>query len=615
VRKPVLLAVLALIPMSFVRAQVPTAERDALIAFYNSTNGASWDTGSWPPSCTEWLGDPGTECSWCGVTCVGGHVESLSAGDSNLYGPLPPELENLTNLKYLYVRFSKLNGSLPTWLGNLTNLKYLLLDSNWLTGSIPPELSNLSNLTWLKLNDNLLDGTIPPELGDLPALQSLELGYNDLSGSIPPELGNVSTMTSLYLQYNYLTGSIPPELGSLPLSFGLRLDGNQLTGSIPAELGNLPNLQQLWLDGNELSGKIPPELGNNTSLTYLILSRNRLTGSIPPELENLTSLQRLWLDDNRLTGAIPAELQNLANLTWLDLSDNLLSATIPPELANLTALGYLQLDSNRLTGGIPEELGDMPVLKRLHMHANRLNGEIPTNLENLTTTFIKSGFDLRWNALHSDDATLLSFINSRQVGGDCLDTQTIAPENPSFSRVGDHTVWLSWDAVAYQADSGGYEVFSSPTGTGVWTSRGWNEAKTTTTFPVAGLDPGTTYDLAVVSYTNPHADNLNFVNSDLSTQVMTSTASTGCAQPVIDVAGAGMGPFTLSLTESYDSYSWNTGETTSNIEANPPYGQWYWVTVTSSGPCEETAAILVDPEVFVDGFEEGDTADWSSSVP
>jgi hypothetical protein len=38
------------------------------------------------------------------------------------------------------------------------------------------------------------------------------------------------------------------------------------------------------------------------------------------------------------------------------------------------------------------------------------------------------------------------------------------------------------------------------------------------------------------------------------------------------------------------------------------------VTVTSAGPCEETAAILVDPDVFADGMEFGDTAEWSSSV-
>jgi hypothetical protein len=149
----------------------------------------------------------------------------------------------------------------------------------------------------------------------------------------------------------------------------------------------------------------------------------------------------------------------------------------------------------------------------------------------------------------------------------------------------------------------------------VWTSRGWTGSKSTITFPVTGLDPGTSYDLAVTARTDPHESNLNLVSSDFSAEVMTTTADTGCAQPVIAIAGTGDGPFTLSLTESYDTYTWSTAETTSTIAAGPPYGGWYWVTVTSPGPCTETAAVLIDPEVFTDDFEFGDTGEWSSSVP
>jgi hypothetical protein len=112
--------------------------------------------------------------------------------------------------------------------------------------------------------------------------------------------------------------------------------------------------------------------------------------------------------------------------------------------------------------------------------------------------------DLRWNALHSDNATLIAFLDGKQDGGDWQSTQTIAPENLTIGSVGDHTVWLSWDAVSYQSDGGGYSVFSAPTGSGVWTSGGWTEEKTDTTYPVTWLDPATSYDFSVVSYTDPH---------------------------------------------------------------------------------------------------------------
>jgi hypothetical protein len=121
--------------------------------------------------------------------------------------------------------------------------------------------------------------------------------------------------------------------------------------------------------------------------------------------------------------------------------------------------------------------------------------------------------------------------------------------------------------------------------------------------------------LAVVTYTDPHSNNLNLVNSDFSPEVMATTASVGCAQPVIEIAWGD--PTTLSVPGSYDSHLWSTGETTSTIGITPLFEQWYWVTVTSAGSCEETAATLVDPTslIFADGFERGDTSAWSSTVP
>jgi len=224
--------------------------------------------------------------------------------------------------------------------------------------------------------------------------------------------------------------------------------------------------------------------------------------------------------------------------------------------------------------------------------------------------------DFRWNALHSDDTTLITFLSTKhRDGGDWQSTQTIAPENLTVDSLGDHTAWLSWDAVSYQSNPGGYEVFYAPTGTGVWTSSGWTEAKTETTYPITGLDPGMSYDLAMVTFTDPHTGNLNLVISDFSPQVMATTASTGCAQPIIEVAG--IDPITLSVLGSYDSHLWSTGEITSSIVVNPYFKRWYLVTVTSTGPCEETAKTLVDPSVFIfaDGFESGDTSEWSQTEP
>ena len=252
---------------------------------------------------------------------------------------------------------------------------------------------------------------------------------------------------------------------------------------------------------------------------------------------------------------------------------------------------------------------------QLNLYSNQLSGSVPAELGNLSALEDAGGISLSWNALHSNNATLITFLNSRHWGGDWQGTQTIAPVNLSVDSVGDHTVWLSWDAVSYQITSGGYEVFSAPTGTGVWTTGGWTEAKTDTTHPVTGLDPATSYDLAVVTFTDPHLYNLNLVHSDFSLQEMATTAAGGCAEPTIEKAGSD--PITLSVSGSYDSYLWSRGDTTSSIVVNPQLWKWYWVTVTSAGSCEETAATWVGPEtpVFADGFESGNTSEWSSKVP
>jgi len=511
-RKVILIAVLALIPMSFAQAQVPPAERAALIALYNSTDGPNWTTN------TNWLGAVGTECTWFFVSCGNDHVIGLD------------------------------------------------------------------------LDANKLNGTIPPELGDLPGLGSLHMYANQLTGSIPPELGSLSNLQQIKLENNDLTGSIPPELGQLSNLSWLALYNNDLTGSIPPELGNLSSLEWVFLGGNQLTGTIPSELGDLSKLVGLDMSVNQLSGSIPPELGDLPVLYSLRLSLNQLSGSIP------------------------PELGDLSSLVNLHLHLNELTGSIPAALGKLSLLQQMYLYSNKLSGDLPADLIDLTALADDTGLNMRFNALHSDNAALIAFLATKHwYGGDWQSTQTIAPVNLIFDREGDHTVWLSWDAVSYH-DPGGYEIFSAPTGTGVWTSSGWTESKGNVTYPVTGLDPGTIYDLAVVTYTDPHRFNPNLVHSDFSLQAIATTESDGCAQPVVEQTGDD--PITLSLSGMYDSYLWNTTEATASIQVDPNAWQWYWVTVTSAGPCEETASTWVGPPIpfFSDGFESGATTAWSSTV-
>ncbi len=302
-------------------ASIPQTERDALIAIYQSTDGAHWTNNS------GWLGDPGTECSWYGVQCTGMSetVANLRLEGNNLNGTIPPAIGNLSNLKLLSLWRNHLLGTVPSSIGNLLNLTHLILSENEITGSIPKELGNLRNLYQLWMSGNRLSGEIPPDLGNLTGLAYLDLSNNPLGGKLPLELGNLRMLTNL------------------------KISNCQLVGSIPAEFGNLYNLQNLALDHNGLTGSIPAELGRCRALVGLLLNDNALAGSIPAALGTLYAIQGLDLSNNHLNGTIPAlDILDGNYFDLFDVSGNNLFGEIPSSIMKMRALVRVDVSYNAL---------------------------------------------------------------------------------------------------------------------------------------------------------------------------------------------------------------------------------------------------------------------------
>ncbi|MGV8040658.1 MAG: leucine-rich repeat domain-containing protein [Thermoanaerobaculaceae bacterium] len=486
-------------------AAIPAAERQALIALYTSTAGSGWlDRSNWRnPGDTD-FNAVGTECTWYGVFCDVGetHVTDLALSSNQLSGTLPAELGNLPSLL-----------SLDLW-------------GNSLTGSLPPQLGNLANLQGLDLYSNLLSGSIPPELGNLTNLQYLYLDSNQFSGSIPSQLGSLTSLEYLWLSGNLLSGSIPSQLGNLTNLLILYLDGNQLSGSIPGSLGSLASIQDLNLADNLLTGSIPPAVGSLTSLQSLSLWGNQLTGSIPGELGALANLQYLYLDGNQLSGSIPPSLGLLTSLLYLDLRENQLTGAIPPELGNLTNLLSLSLFANRLSGPLPASLGSLVNLQSLYLGSNQLSGAIPPEFVGLTSLMPSAdwGLDLRWNALHTTNAALRAFLDTKQYGGNWEGTQTIPPTNVAAGTPGLTTMATSWTPIAYTADTGGYRVWARPGASGAYQVVGMTADKTLSGLVVSGLNPATAYSFQLQTLTNPHVNNLNIVTSEFSLAVEARTA-------------------------------------------------------------------------------------------
>jgi len=404
-------ALFAAVPIA--SAAVPASQRDALVAVYNATGGASWTNR------TNWLGAPGTECTWFGVSCdeAQSNVTGLELFENNLRGSIPAAIANLSKLRDLQLYNNHLTGALPPELGQLTDLEDFYCGNNELTGRIPAQFGALKKLAFLSLDGNQLVGPIPPELGDMTGLRELGLTYNLIDGAIPPQLSKLTNLTALQLATNRLTGPIPPELALLPNLDYLGLSDNELTGAIPPQLGNLAairilgaaynklqgpippelgrarTLEELYLDNNQLSGPLPAALGDLSALRVLHLTTNKLTGSIPPDLYRATALEDLDLGDNQLTGVIAPAVGGLVNLQVLNLYSNDLEGTIPIALTTIGPLRFFTTQGNAMTGPIPPELSRLTNLEWIDLGQNKHTGTIPSQLGSLSKLGVLSLYD------------------------------------------------------------------------------------------------------------------------------------------------------------------------------------------------------------------------------
>lgn len=240
-------------------AQVPIAEREALMAFYDSTKGFNWTNR------TGWnTTDPVS--TWYGIatSIIDGqeHVTEINFGSNNIEGVLPAEIGNLPELKVLSIESNNLlSGNIPDQIGNLVNLEILSFWENNLSGSIPASIGNCTKLELFSLEDNQLTGSIPAEFSNLTMVNSLWLNGNLLSGDIPD-------IFSGWTELDYLSigkGNLNPE------------NTNSFTGIL--DLSNNSKLRICRLDYTMIS-KLNLQNGNNMNMVsnlYDAIGTSKLT--------------------------------------------------------------------------------------------------------------------------------------------------------------------------------------------------------------------------------------------------------------------------------------------------------------------------------------------------
>ena len=235
-------------------------DREALIAFYNATDGPNWKDN------TNWCSDEPLD-TWYGVTTDGeGRVTGIALDDNSLSGDAGNTLAPLSKLTSLECDYNSLSG---LDLSHNQALEYLSCGSNNLSTL---DLSSNTALTRLDCNSNSLSGL---DLSNNTALTFLHCYSNSLSEL---DLSSNTALTELYCYNNSISG---------------------------LDLSNNTALTDLYCYNNGLSEL---DLSNNTALIRLSCFINNLSEL---DLSNNIALASLYCYGNRMTAL---DIRNNVNL-------------------------------------------------------------------------------------------------------------------------------------------------------------------------------------------------------------------------------------------------------------------------------------------------------------
>ncbi|KAK9126152.1 hypothetical protein Scep_014998 [Stephania cephalantha] len=274
---------------------------NALMKIYNSLN-RPYILASWHPNgnCSSWY------CITCDPSTT--RVTALDIEGKGIAGEFngPAAISSLPYLTSLTLRkLSNLTGPVPPSLANLTRLQRLRLDYNNLTGAIPSSLGRLASLNSIDLSHNQFTAQIPSSLSNLPNLRDLHLDHNNLSGQIPESFGDfaVSPMY-LYLSHNQLSGAVPAALGKVDFA-RIDLSRNRLVGDSRVLFGGGKSTDTLDISRNY---ELEFDLSNvafSKKLVSLDMNHNKIYGRLPTKMSEIESLQFLNVSYNKLCGEIP----------------------------------------------------------------------------------------------------------------------------------------------------------------------------------------------------------------------------------------------------------------------------------------------------------------------
>ena len=392
---------------SIVEDSTASPDYDALVDFYNSTNGDDWRNNS------NWLDETKPLSQWFGLTVVNNRVVGIELRNNQLSGILSEGLGNLSDLERLNVSSNTISGTIPnlsvaskliSFNCNLNDFEFIDFEPNFERNSTietffysvqndrddaieinaalgsdysfamtPIEGTNIS-YQWFRVNKSFSDANISISGATTNTLNIVNTQAEDLdayscfaTSSIIPDLiikrsiaelkGAVSQLERDALIAIYdATGGSTSWIGmtnwntDTPVSTwkGVSTTGNKVIS--------------LALQSFNPVGQLPEELGGLIHLEQLFIGLGdlNLTGPIPASIGNLTKLRKFWIQGTGMSGEIPASIGNLINLFEIRLLGNNFTGVLPASMSNLNKLESVGLTGNEVLGKRSSFSGAIP---------------------------------------------------------------------------------------------------------------------------------------------------------------------------------------------------------------------------------------------------------------
>ncbi len=374
---------------------------NALVDFYNATNGVNWDAATrndgWADGAAGLNCEP---CTWAGITCdANDRVTRIVLLDKGLTGTL--NINNwteLNQLRQLSLSLNAITGEFPLPLWFMDNLEQINLQDCAMGGDFPDPGSD-ANLRILDISGNDFFGGAPI-FGNCPNLTTVSIADNDFSelGQSNINATSCPNLTTLIAQNNQFFELLPPGLGTYPPGqiTLLRLDGNDFQGCYPTGYSSLCGANTFFAGNDDL-----PDGGSDAFFDDEFCQQGfSCEPPCHPDFDALLAMYNAtdgpnWLDNTGWAdGAAGTDCDvcswegitcNVAGrVIEINLPNNQLSGTLPAEMVGLTELIEIQVGNNQLTGALPD-LSSIASLRSLRARLNQLSGNFPNWVAGLST--------------------------------------------------------------------------------------------------------------------------------------------------------------------------------------------------------------------------------------